>query len=151
MNLYETNYVIKLLWLTEWEQMWFIETGYWDISYLVTLAAVCCLWRPNSQSMRYMFYEQFGEGAWPVPTTPRLGAGKGRLSVVIEENSRSSIDEFDLSEGQSSEELMVARWAERRMANGELSIATSARPLRPLEEPQSPDFEDFDVEVSSPL
>merc|ERR1712096_194987 len=112
MNIYEGDFITRL-WLTRWEETWFVVTGCWDLCFLVTLAVICWLWHPNSQTVRYMFYEQFGQSMWPAPDSPAALSPKHRRAIrkifMDEFNLTSDGPAIDIESGNADSEPELAQ------------------------------------------
>ena len=46
-------YVLQQLYFAEWERLWFMEVGFWQILFSVIFFAIMILWRPSEHFKRY--------------------------------------------------------------------------------------------------
>ncbi|ETO34180.1 hypothetical protein RFI_02915 [Reticulomyxa filosa] len=59
--LYEMYYAVEELYLTEWDHLWFIEVGFWQILFGIIFVVIMILWRPSSHTKTYAFVSQVGQ------------------------------------------------------------------------------------------
>merc|ERR1719447_721715 len=57
---YQLYYVWQRLYLEQWEFMWVLEVGFWQILYTFVFFVIMYLWKPSSHSKRYAFMQQIG-------------------------------------------------------------------------------------------
>merc|ERR1740123_1800950 len=55
---YEMYYVLKELYFAQWQQLWFMEVGFWQILFTAIFLTICVLWRPSEHFKRYAYYNQ---------------------------------------------------------------------------------------------
>lgn len=55
---YQMYYVYMLLYTTNWDQMWFMDIGFWQMLYTAVFIAVMVLWRPSQAAKRYAYAQQ---------------------------------------------------------------------------------------------
>jgi len=56
--IYEMYYVLKELYFAQWEKLWFMEVGFWQILFSSIFIAIMILWRPSEHFKRYAYYNQ---------------------------------------------------------------------------------------------
>jgi len=59
---YEMYYVLKELYFAQWQQLWFMEVGFWQILFSAIFATIMVLWRPSPHFKKYAFYNQGPSG-----------------------------------------------------------------------------------------
>jgi len=56
--IYEMYYVLKELYFAQWQKLWFMEVGFWQILFSSIFITIMILWRPSEHFKRYAFYNQ---------------------------------------------------------------------------------------------
>merc|ERR1740123_2341049 len=56
--IYEMYYVLKELYFAQWQKLWFMEVGFWQILFSAIFLTICVLWRPSEHFKRYAYYNQ---------------------------------------------------------------------------------------------
>jgi len=59
--IYELYYVLEELYFAEWDRLWFMEVGFWQILFSVIFIAIMILWRPSEHSKTYVYVSQLGQ------------------------------------------------------------------------------------------
>jgi len=60
---YQLYYIWGALYLEQWQYMWVMEVGFWQILYTVVFFIIMFLWRPNQHSKDYAFMQQIPKDA----------------------------------------------------------------------------------------
>jgi len=55
---YQLYYIWGALYLEQWQYMWVMEVGFWQILYTAVFFIIMFLWRPNKHSKDYAFMQQ---------------------------------------------------------------------------------------------
>lgn len=55
---YEMYYVLKELYFAQWQMLWFMEVGFWQILFTAIFGTIMVLWRPSPHFKKYAFYNQ---------------------------------------------------------------------------------------------
>jgi len=55
---YQLYYIWGALYLDQWQYMWIMEVGFWQILYTAVFFIIMSLWRPNSHSKEYAYMQQ---------------------------------------------------------------------------------------------
>merc|ERR1712244_4636 len=55
---YEMYYVLKELYFAQWQKLWFMEVGFWQIFFSSIFITIMILWRPSEHFKRYAYYNQ---------------------------------------------------------------------------------------------
>ncbi|ETO10142.1 hypothetical protein RFI_27235, partial [Reticulomyxa filosa] len=58
---YEMYYVLKELYFAEWDRLWFMEVGFWQILFTVIFISIMILWTPSQHSKTYAYASQIGQ------------------------------------------------------------------------------------------
>eukprot|EP01083_Nonionella_stella_P080657 221726_1 len=56
--IYEMYYVLKELYFAQWQKLWFMEVGFWQILFSSIFITIMILWRPSEHFKRYAYYNQ---------------------------------------------------------------------------------------------
>jgi len=56
--IYEMYYVLKELYFAQWQKLWFMEVGFWQMLFSAIFLTICVLWRPSEHFKRYAYYNQ---------------------------------------------------------------------------------------------
>ena len=56
--IYEMYYVLKELYFAQWQKLWFMEVGFWQILFSSIFITIMILWRPSEHFKRYAYYTQ---------------------------------------------------------------------------------------------
>lgn len=71
--IYEMYYVLKELYFAEWERLWFMEVGFWQILFSIIFFTIMILWRPTEHLWKYVSSKQIGteedDGIFEQPDT----------------------------------------------------------------------------------
>merc|ERR1719249_658064 len=59
---YEMYYVLKELYFAQWQQLWFMEVGFWQILFTAIFITIMVLWRPSPHFKKYAYYNQGPSG-----------------------------------------------------------------------------------------
>jgi len=65
--IYEMYYVLKQLYFAQWERLWFMETGFWQILFSVIFFAIMLLWRPSEHFKTYSISQQIAQDEDDIP------------------------------------------------------------------------------------
>jgi len=57
---YQLYYIWGALYLEQWQYMWVMEVGFWQILYTGVFFIIMALWRPNAHSKEYAYMQQIG-------------------------------------------------------------------------------------------
>lgn len=55
---YQMYYVYRVLYMTNWSEMWFMDIGFWQMLYTGVFFAIMILWRPSQAAKRYAYSQQ---------------------------------------------------------------------------------------------
>merc|ERR1711964_569439 len=90
---YQMYYVYRVLYMTNWSEMWFMDIGFWQMLYTGVFFAIMILWRPSQAAKRYAYSQQLA-----TDDTLEAEAFDDELSdedITAGEKARFTIDDDD--------------------------------------------------------